>query len=99
MEFFDYGKKLPNGQYEHHPSEVRPTYVQPIRHKYVHQKCGVTTEMRGGGLAETYASNPGYYTHTFCVGCRDYFPIAEFYWDADHVPLNEVRGEPGVILD
>lgn len=99
MEEFNYGKKLPSGQFENHPVEVKPEYVQPVRHKYIHRTCGVETVMRGGGLAETYASNPGYYSHTFCVGCHDYFPIAEFYWSADGVPLNEVQGEPGKILD
>lgn len=96
---FDYGKTLPNGQHERHPSEVQPEYVQPIRHKYIHQRCQTETVMRGHNLAETYATNPGYYTSTFCVGCRDYFPIAEFYWSADHVSLDTVQGEPGKILD
>ena len=99
MEPFDYGQKKPDGQYEHHPSDVGPTYVQPIRHKYVHNTCGTLTVMRGGNLAETYATNPGFYTATFCVGCHDYFPLDQFHWDADGVPMNEVRGEPGKVLD
>ena len=99
MESFDYGKRKEDGQYENHPTNVKQIYVQPIRHKYVHDKCGTLTVMRGKGLAETYASNPGFYSHTFCVGCRDYFPIEEFHWDVDGVPLNEVRGEPGKLLD
>lgn len=96
---FDYGTRKPNGQYEHHPADVKPQYVQPIRHRYIHRSCGVETNMQGGNLAETYATNPGFYTRTFCVGCRDYFPIDQFYWAADGVPLNEVQGEPGKILD
>ena len=99
MAEFDYGKTKPDGQHERYPSEIKSEFVQPIRHKYIHRNCGVETVMRGMGLAETYASNPGFYTHTFCVGCRDHFPIEEFYWSADHVPLNEVRGEPGKWLD
>lgn len=96
---FDYGKTKPDGQHEHHPSEVKPVYVQPIRHKYIHTTCHKVTVMHGQNVAETYATNPGFYTHTFCVGCHDYFPIAEFAWSADGVPLNEVRGEPGKVLD
>lgn len=99
MSNFDYGAKKPDGQHERHPSNVGPTFVQPIRHKYIHTTCQTVTVMRGQNLAETYASNPGFYTHTFCVGCRDYFPIKEFYWSADGVPLTEVKGEPGAVLD
>lgn len=96
---FDYGNTKPDGQHENYPSEVKPEYVQPIRHRYVHRTCGVETVMRGQELAETYATNPGFYTHTFCVGCRDHFPIAEFTWSADGTSLSEVHGEPGKVLD
>ncbi len=96
---FDYGNKKSNGQYERYPSDVQPKFVQPIRHKYIHNKCGVETVMRGEGLAETYATNPSYYSHTFCVYCREHLPIEEFRWSADGVPLNEVSGEPGKVLD
>lgn len=41
------------------------------------------------------ATNPHYYSHTFCVGCRDHLPISEFVWEPDNVPLNKVAGEPG----
>lgn len=45
--------------------------------------CGVKTTM-GEALAETYARDPGFYTGTFCCGCRTHFPVGEhgeFVWD------------------
>lgn len=62
-------------------------FARPVRHKYVHTKCGVVTRM-GTRIAETYARDPTFYTGTFCVGCRDHFPLAEFRWDG----TNEVVG-------
>jgi hypothetical protein len=40
----------------------------------------------GPAIAETYARNPSYYGGTYCVGCRDHFPVGEhgqFLWDDD----------------
>lgn len=45
--------------------------------------CGVATTM-GQALAETYARDPKFYGATYCVGCKDHFPVGEdgeFYWD------------------
>jgi hypothetical protein len=58
-------------------------FVRPVRHTYVHQKCGVATRM-GQTIAETYAREPGFYSGTFCVGCGSHFPVGEdgeFVWD------------------
>lgn len=58
-------------------------FVRPVRRSYVHDKCGSVTEM-GEALAETYARKPDFYSGTFCVGCRDHFPVGpngEFVWD------------------
>lgn len=55
-------------------------FVRPVREKYVHETCGVLTVM-GRSLAETYARDPGFYSGTFCVGCRAHFPLAQFRWD------------------
>lgn len=58
-------------------------FVRPVRRSYVHAKCGVVTTM-GQALAETYARDPGFYSGTFCVGCRAHFPVGadgEFTWD------------------
>lgn len=82
---FDYGNKLPDGQHERHPTlpfSPRRNFIRPLRHTYRHLKCGTTTTM-GDAIAETYASNPGFYGRTFCCTCRDYFPVGpagEFVW-------------------
>jgi hypothetical protein len=55
-------------------------FVRPVRTKYVHKKCGVLTQM-GISLAQTYARDPKFYGGTYCVACRDHFPVAEFLWD------------------
>lgn len=58
-------------------------FVRPVRRTYVHLKCGVATTM-GQAIAETYARDPGFYSGTFCVGCRAHFPVGadgEFRWD------------------
>lgn len=58
-------------------------FVRPVRRSYVHEKCGSVTTM-GQALAETYARQPDFYGGTFCVGCRNHFPVGaegEFVWD------------------
>lgn len=58
-------------------------FVRPVRHSYVHDKCGTLTTM-GQALAETYARDPYFYSGTFCCGCRGHFPVGEdgeFTWD------------------
>ena len=98
---FDYGNKKADGQYERYPSSVRvdeygnPDFVQPIRNKYRHKKCGTVTEMRGNDLCLTYATNPYFYGATFCVGCHDHLPVSEFVWEPDEIPMDKVSGEPG----
>lgn len=77
---FDYGNKKPDGQYERHPSDLSGEIVRPYREKYIHDTCGVLTRMPAV-CAETYQRNPKYYGTTFCCGCGDYFPVAEFKWE------------------
>lgn len=58
-------------------------FVRPVRREYRHETCGTVTTM-GLALAETYARHPGFYGGTFCVGCREHFPVGpggEFTWD------------------
>lgn len=58
-------------------------FVRPVRRSYVHLKCGGLTTM-SQSIAETYAREPGFYSGTFCVGCRAHFPVGEageFVWD------------------
>ena len=60
-------------------------FVRPIRRKYIHDKCGVVTEM-GMSIAETYARDPSFYGATYCVGCGEHYPVGEnggFVWDDD----------------
>lgn len=86
---FDYGNKKPDGQHERHPLNTEGEFIAPVRNVYTHNTCGVATKI-GSGIAETYAKNPRFYGRTFCVGCRDYFPIDEFKWD-DGVTLGEIK--------
>lgn len=60
--------------------ELAKGFVRPVRIKYVHTTCGVVTVM-GLQLAETYARDPKFYSGTYCVGCRDHFPVDQFFWD------------------
>jgi hypothetical protein len=58
-------------------------FVRPVRHSYIHIKCGTVTRM-GQTLAETYARDPYFYSGTFCCGCGTHFPVGEngeFLWD------------------
>jgi hypothetical protein len=57
-------------------------FVRPVRRTYTHEKCGSETTM-GLALAETYARAPTFYSGTFCVACRNHFPVGpegEFVW-------------------
>ncbi len=44
--------------------------------------CGGVTSM-GRALSETYARDPNFYSHTFCVNCNRHLPVAEFVWSKD----------------
>lgn len=65
---------LPDGQ--------RKELVLPVRRTYRHLKCNTNTTM-GSAIAETYAANPQFYTGTYCVHCKNHFPVGkygEFVW-------------------
>lgn len=80
-------ERLPDNQHADHwvlcANERAKGFIRPVRRKYIHQKCGtVTTQPQA--IAETYARDPSFYGSTFCVHCRDYFPVGEsgeFVWD------------------
>lgn len=72
-------------------------FVRPYRETYVHagidavfdgpvlvrlgkHGCGSSTKM-GRAIAETYARDPSFYSGTFCVGCDEHRPLAEFVWE------------------
>jgi hypothetical protein len=76
---FDYGKKLNDGQYECHPVLIAGNFIRPVREVYLHAKCGKPTRM-GLTIADTFARNHRFYTHTFCGMCHAYFPVEEFCW-------------------
>lgn len=49
MSGFDYGKKLPDGQHERHPSlpaEARQQFVRPVRTRYKHVGARPARELR-----------------------------------------------------
>lgn len=66
-------------------------FVRPVRTSYVHETCGTVTTM-SRAIAETYASNPGFYGSTYCVHCRMHRPVGpdgEFRWDVPPVSGGE----------
>lgn len=54
-------------------------FVRPLRRTYYH-RCGCATSM-GISIAETYARDPKFYSHTFCCACQKHLPVGEFTWD------------------
>lgn len=78
------------------PEERAKGFVRPVRRDYVHVGigpimdgivllepgeggCGTLTRM-SQDIAETYARDPGFYSGTFCVGCRKHLPLNQFAW-------------------
>jgi hypothetical protein len=61
------------------PEERAKGFVRPVRQAYTHKTCGTDTHM-GLSLAETYARDPGFYSGTFCVFCKNHFPLDQFVW-------------------
>lgn len=88
-EDFDYGERLPDGQYERHPTTDEGEFVQPVRKRYVHKECDATTKM-GISIAESFARDPEQYGKTFCSGCGDYFPVGQFVWKGTDITLDQV---------
>lgn len=54
-------------------------FVRPVRRSYVHKTCGGVTRM-AQDIAETFARDPNFYSGTFCVDCRQHFPLDQFHW-------------------
>lgn len=66
-------------------------FVRPVRHSYVHLKCGTVTTM-GSALSETCARNPKFYSGTFCCHCGTHFNLGPpwdpaFVWEPDGEPV------------
>lgn len=43
-------------------------------------ECGQVTRT-SLDIAETYARDPKFYSGTFCIKCRDHFPLDQFVWE------------------
>jgi hypothetical protein len=76
----------PNGQQQGYvvlaEEERAKGFIRPVRRTYKHLKCGTTTTM-GQTIAETYARQPSFYSHTFCCACGGHFAVGdkgEFVW-------------------
>lgn len=54
-------------------------FVRPVRRAYIHKDCGFETIM-GRAIAETYARDPAFYSGTFCVHCKEHYPVECFVW-------------------
>jgi hypothetical protein len=64
-------------------------FVRPVRRAYVHLKCGAAT-ITNQSIAETYAREPDFYSRTFCVRCREHFPVGEngeFVWEGTDIKV------------
>lgn len=64
------------------PDERAKGFVRPFRSAYKHTLCGTVTTM-SRDLSETYARQPTFYSHTFCVHCNRHLPVAQFRWTED----------------
>lgn len=69
--------------------EPYPESESPAQGRYWTQKdldaasrgaCGGVTTM-ARALAETYARDPRFYGGTFCVHCRQHYPVDQFVWE------------------
>jgi len=61
-------------------------FVRPVRMRYIHKTCGMVTTMNRS-IAETYARNPKFYNGTFCVGCKQHYPLDQFVWDGTDIQV------------
>lgn len=58
-------------------------FIRPVRRTYVHTVCEAETRM-SQEIAETYARDPNFYSGTFCIKCKNHFPVGKdgnFIWD------------------
>ena len=68
-------------------------FVRPVRRSYMHETCETVTTMTQA-IAETYARDPRFYGSTFCVGCRQHYPVGEsgqFVWVTPDGKLTSVK--------
>lgn len=74
----------PKGRAEVSAAERSRGFVKPVRRIYVHDKCGVKTNL-SMDMAERFAADPNFYEGAFCDNCRQHFyfgqPGGSFHWD------------------
>lgn len=70
--------------------EAYPESEAPVAGRFWTQKdldgprCGGAVTTMGIAIAETYARAPAWYGSTFCVKCKEHFPVGEhgeFVWE------------------
>lgn len=87
----------PDGQNKKYlviPESPNQSRVRPLRYSYKHLACGGSTRMNEA-IAESYAKNPNFYTHTMCVHCKAHFALFNdtekknhnFVWEEDGTPV------------
>lgn len=59
--------------------ERKKGFTRPYREVYTHLTCNTQTRMNVP-IAETYARQPDFYIGTFCLQCKDHFPLDQFVW-------------------
>jgi hypothetical protein len=72
-------------KFEAYPQEQNPKtgrFWTQAQLDAVGKGCGQVTRMPQH-CAETYAVDPKFYGSTFCCGCHEYKPVAEFVWIDD----------------
>ena len=75
----DYTTGMQKGYVVLSADERAKGFIRPLRDTYTHKICGTDTKM-GRPIAEAYARDPEFYNGTFCVHCRENFPLDQFVW-------------------
>lgn len=63
-------------------------FKRPYRTEYFHIKCDAVTRLHPD-IARTFATEPLFYSGTFCGRCKNHFPLSEFRWLPDHSIVGE----------
>jgi len=63
-------------------TEIDKGFVKPYRTSYVHLTCNKATSINTK-IAETYATDPYFYSSTYCCHCSMHRPLKEFIWSPD----------------
>ena len=64
------------------PEERAKGFIRPVRDAYEHLECRAVTRMHRN-IAETYATDPTFYSGTYCGKCGGHYPVGpegEFVW-------------------